>query len=1333
MSAPPIPGLMRHHRQKGSQVNHTAGSAPTPLLRTVLGALREVRRSSGGSGARSEGRGRAGLRMAGLLALTVAALLALSVGSASALTTRQLTTVITQANGQTFTEAGHLLGGVATDSSGRLWVTDYAHHAVDRFSAAGAYEAQNLGTGSWEGSTEVRSLAYSASVDEVFAADSENEGHLFGLEPAAAGFSGKNLPLGLGGAINIAADNSAGATGGDLYIANGSKIVRIKASNGAADDFSEGPGAGTNELSAPFTSAGALAVAPDGDFYVGGGGTVYQFEPSGKPTGVEVTEAAGTPLNGIQGLAVDPGSGNLLLIELDHVFEFSSAGTYLREIGKPAGGGFSGLSGVAVGPSGDLYVSESGGVEQVDVFGPVVTVPDVTTGAAQVLSTTSATVEGEVNPAGIPLASCLFEYGTTTAYGQSAPCESPDAAEVGAGTSPVAVHADLAGLTPGSVYHYRLVASNAQGTNHESGDRELFTGATVDATSVSAVTATTARLETEINPHGTATSYYFQYGTTTAYGSETPMPPAPLGAGEADVFREAQIAGLQPSTTYHFRVVAVNALGTILGPDRTFATQGPASALLPDGRAWELVSPPDKHGVPLESLSQQGGMIQAAADGDGLAYIALGPLEEAPQGNRSGWYSQYLAHREGPGDWSTADITPPNQHPVQALADHRGEYFLFSSDLTRALFRPAGGTPLSPLATEPTPYLRQSDSSFLPLIYPGNVPPGTRFVGKEEASEFFRGVAEPVTATPDLSQIIFTSTFLLTEEFAPPFDNTLKYTNLYEWGAGALTLASQIPTGAATVCGGTAGAACEPAAESGKSSEVGFEGLSVRNALSADGTRLVFSVEAERLYLRDLARDETVQLDAPQGGTGSAGHGEFQIASADGSRVFFTDEQKLTEDSTAAFGKPDLYECRIPLGGSGQLACDLTDLTANAPQPSEPADVQGRVLAASEDGSSTYVVANGVLASNVVENGAGPETARPGDCEGANATSAQTCNLYLSHDGTLRFIAALSGADKPVWNDGGGFDSKEVFSRASDDGRWLTFMSGRPLTGYDNRDAVTGERDEEVFLYDATADGGAGKLVCASCDPSGARPHGVFDSGNGLAPGLLTDRTLAWGGHQLAASIPGFSRSTLLLAIYQSRYLSNSGRLFFNAADTLVPGDTNGLMDVYEYEPPGVGSCTASSPSYSPDSAGCVSLISSGSSNEESAFLDASETGDDVFFLTAGRLTAKDTDSALDIYDARVGGGEPEVARPVECVGDACQQPAVPPNDATPASLTFNGAGNQIQCPKGKKLQKGKCVKKQQKKAKKKHKKHHKKKGQNKQGGGKKQKRDVSRKGGGHK
>jgi hypothetical protein len=185
-------------------------------------------------------------------------------------------------------------------------------------------------------------------------------------------------------------------------------------------------------------------------------------------------------------------------------------------------------------------------------------------------------------------------------------------------------------------------------------------------------------------------------------------------------------------------------------------------------------------------------------------------------------------------------------------------------------------------------------------------------------------------------------------------------------------------------------------------------------------------------------------------------------------------------------------------------------------------------------------------------------------------------------------------------------------------------------------------------------------------------------------------------------------------ALRQPRYLFDSGRLFFDSADGLVGQAANGVEDVYEFEPEKVGSCSSTSSSgsstYKPERtlkieegtpqertvqepAGCVGLISSGSSSEESAFLDASagggegedgepgqEGGDNVFFLTSARLSPLDVDSARDVYDAHVCGvgwacPTPSPAPPV-CEGDACQNVVAPPGELTPGSLTFSGPGN---------------------------------------------------------
>jgi hypothetical protein len=248
-------------------------------------------------------------------------------------------------------------------------------------------------------------------------------------------------------------------------------------------------------------------------------------------------------------------------------------------------------------------------------------------------------------------------------------------------------------------------------------------------------------------------------------------------------------------------------------------------------------------------------------------------------------------------------------------------------------------------------------------------------------------------------------------------------------------------------------------------------------------------------------------------------------------------------------------------------------------------------------------------------------------------------------------------------------------------------MSQASPTGYDNRDRATGKPTAEVYLYDAATS----KLLCASCDPTGERPVGVeylkLEPGRG---GLVGGPRSIWPGTALvAANVPGWTGMGLGTSRYQPRYLNNQGRLFFNTVNPLVAQDSNGTQDVYEYEPPGLGSCSEASETYSARSGGCVSLISSGSSAHESAFMDASESGSDVFILTQSKLSPLDVDNALDIYDAHVcTTGAPCIAYPAtqvppcnteaSCKASPTPQPSI---FGAPSSATFQGLGNVTPTP----------------------------------------------------
>ena len=198
--------------------------------------------------------------------------------------------------------------------------------------------------------------------------------------------------------------------------------------------------------------------------------------------------------------------------------------------------------------------------------------PTVTTAAASGVATTSATLNGTVNPNGSST-TCYFQYGTTISYGSVVPPTLPIG--VGSGNSVVAVAAGLTGLTPATTYHYRLVAASSGGTTNGT-DMTFTTSApspvapTVTTTAASNVTTTTATLNGTVNPNGASTTYYFQHGTTTSYESTTTSTSA--GSGASNETESTPITGLTPGTTYHYRIVASNAGGTTNGNDITFTT-----------------------------------------------------------------------------------------------------------------------------------------------------------------------------------------------------------------------------------------------------------------------------------------------------------------------------------------------------------------------------------------------------------------------------------------------------------------------------------------------------------------------------------------------------------------------------------------------------------------------------------------------------------------------------------------------------------------------------------------------------------------------------------------
>jgi hypothetical protein len=194
--------------------------------------------------------------------------------------------------------------------------------------------------------------------------------------------------------------------------------------------------------------------------------------------------------------------------------------------------------------------------------------PGVVTAAASSVTVSAATLNGSVDPNG-RATTWYFEYGTSTSYGSKTSAKS-----AGSGTGSTSVSAQVSGLTGGRTYHFRLVATSDAGTTSGT-DATFVTSSAPSAVTgdASSIAPTSARLNGTVTANGLSTSWYFQYGTSTGYGSKTSAKSA--GSGTTAQTESIAVSGLRVATVYHFRIVASNSAGTRVGGDRTFSTALP--------------------------------------------------------------------------------------------------------------------------------------------------------------------------------------------------------------------------------------------------------------------------------------------------------------------------------------------------------------------------------------------------------------------------------------------------------------------------------------------------------------------------------------------------------------------------------------------------------------------------------------------------------------------------------------------------------------------------------------------------------------------------------------
>jgi hypothetical protein len=675
------------------------------------------------------------------------------------------------------------------------------------------------------------------------------------------------------------------------------------------------------------------------------------------------------------------------------------------------------------------------------------------------------------------------------------------------------------------------------------------------------------------------------------------------------------------------------------------------SGALPDCRAYEMVSPPDKNGGDIVGEITRVGA--AATEEPGLPMAATF-TSQTPFGNVQGTGSvtQYLSERDGtagtPG-WSTHGITPAQDAQAFAGTANALEpaYVAFSPELRQGVLQA-----WSPLTNDPNVAkvenlyrrndVRAAGTGFYELL---SACPGCETAGPLPDMTAVDQYPAFGGASQDLSRVVFESRWNLTA------DATGTGTKLYESSPSGVRLLSD-PS--ASGCPG--GSSCSIAGQ-------GAHFTYNPHLVSDDGSKVVFTAPAtddgqiqedygataSRIYqlddrgTPDPSDDTVTQVNAsertdcadgePCQGTPApdpdgAAPARFWAASADGSRVFFTSAEQLTNDP--AEHAPRLYLWRRSPDAQGHHLL-LMDVNHHPTEPTRQAD---GVMGASDDGHRVYFMTLGQLVND------------PQLPTGPNAY------IYLWRDDLaggpkIQYVGELARRNDEDANLNPALSVARKTARVTPDGGHLVFEAsdGTGLTGYDHGVCESNSNNSangmcsEVYVYGADSR----TLMCASCPRDGAP--------------ATADATLS------AAIGVGYIRLTRHL----NRAISDDGRrVFFTSAEALVPGDLNRKKDVYEFD-------TADR---------SLHLISSGQDDADSAFMDASADGTDVLFLTRERLVGWDQDRNYDMYDARAGGGFPNPAAAAEeCSGEACRGAAAPP--AAPpqqlASELIEGDGNVAQ------------------------------------------------------
>jgi hypothetical protein len=1135
-------------------------------------------------------------------------------------------------------------------------------------------------------------LAVDQSSEVVYVYDSGAEKiYKFDAAGNPVNFSalGSNKLEGVGGfgsgeeELAVAPAGSPGGTAGDIYVAN-NFVVKIYAPSGTE----------LGELSGGETCG--VATNPAGHVFVGSWpSTVREYVPAANPvtnadqsgqstaslpgicnvatdglanvyaanfTGASfvklegLADASATSIEpGASTLAIDPASNDLYADRGSEVAWYSAAGTLIDIFGS---GKLSESHGIAVnGTSGKVYANGSEG--RAVVFGPPVVVPTVATTETTGIQARRAILHGTVNPEGVAVTECEFEYGTTTAYGETAPC----VGSIPTDSSSHPVTAALTGLDPGTTYHFRIVAENANGPN-SSADQTFETKKTAVTGTGTPVSGSKETLTGTVYPEGAPIGECrFEYGESASYGLSVGCAEssAQIGTGNGPVSVHAELPGLQPGTKYHFRLVAKSEAlpQSEAGEDATFITHGP----LIEGSAveWNSIT------ATAATLS-----AQINPNGEGTSYHVEYVTREAFEEGGFAGAQTAPAGANGIGHGESAVDVSPQLTGLNPSTEYRARFF--ATNVSGAAY-----SPTLAFATYPTQGLAGS--------CPAN---GAFRVGPSAALPDCRAYEQASPVSKDGSDIASTDYGVeassagdaITFVQAAPIPDSDFYSDtvvpyIARRGGGSWSTHGLTPPASYGLRGETAswpGDLSFALDVSRFAPTPGYIGI-VRD--NSDGSYTAFTpyTEVPPVLAGASADGSKVFVEGP-GGVLPVDAGPAPTSSADNLYLYDRDSGQLSLAGIlpeSACGSPPC----VPAEGSFAGSYDWVDDNLNTGGASGSSS--GRFLtrdqhAVSESGDEAFFT----------ERGTGQLYMR----EGLTGATPDTVQVNVSSDGTVD-----PNGQKPA-----------AFLEAIPSGSLVFFTSCQKLTGdstavsTSENTCTTSEQGQDLYAFDSETHEVRDLTVDAG-DPMGAQVQGVAGiSTDGeyvyfVANGVLAGNQGAEGAHASlgncgtkfgswsgacnlylahAGSIAfitrldashGAAANNEVTADWSTRQ-PNSGEppafnqvssdghaLLFRSTAQLTSYDNHGVAELYRYDVDSGLSCVSCAPTGAPPVGGLglragVTLNHTGSSLptfNASPYLtrNISASGEQVFFQTADKLVPADTngDQSCPVNDHAIGNG----------------------------------------------------------------------------------------------